>query len=320
MKKTLLSIGVLLSTLIQAQTDIRLSINHLYDGGPIALNTTLTNAQQEEFDITRLEYYVSGISLIHDGGQTTPLPDVYVLVNVEDGINLPLGNFPITNLEAIEFGIGVSDDVNHGDPSSYDANHALSPKIPSMHWGWASGYRFIAYEGNSGDNLNTLFQFHALGDNNFKKQTIETNGVTVGTTLTVALDADYKPALNSISVFDGPVKHGENYTECLQLIDNFQSNVFSESIMNPVSVVEDSGSELSIYPNPVTQFFSIELSSNIESAIKYSIVDPLGKVIQQDEYVKGELISTNDLSNGIYFIEVSTDHSTIAKQSFIVNK
>lgn len=320
MKKTILTIGVLLTTLLQAQTDVRLSINHLYDANPIAYNTTLTNSQQEEFEITRLEYYLTDITLTHDGGQTTEASDTYILINADQGTNLLIGNYPITNLESIEFGIGVASDVNHEDPSAYDADHALSPKVPSMHWGWASGYRFIAFEGNSGNNLGALFQFHALGDDNFYTQTISTNGMTNGSTLTVALDADYLHALNSISVFDGPIKHGGNYAECIQLIDNFKTSVFSESILEPVSIAENDIVELSIYPNPVSDAFNISLSNAIDEPVKYTILDPLGKVVRQDDFVKGTSISTNGLSNGIYFLEVHSGTSSIAKQSFIVNK
>ena len=62
---------MLISSLLQAQTELRLDISHLYDSSPIAYNTTLTSPQQEEFNITRLEYYITGITFTHDGGQTT---------------------------------------------------------------------------------------------------------------------------------------------------------------------------------------------------------------------------------------------------------
>jgi hypothetical protein len=320
MKKTILSLGVLLTSLLQAQTDVRISINHLYDTNPIAFNTTLTNNQQEEFEITRLEYYLTDITITHDGGQVTEASDAYLLVNAENETNVLIGNYPITNLESIEFGIGVPADVNHEDPSAYDASHALSPKIPSMHWGWASGYRFIAYEGNSGNNLGTLFQFHALGDDNFFKQTITTSGVTSGSTLTVALDADYLQALNNIPVFDGPIKHGGNYPECIQLLDNFKTSVFSVSSSAPVSISEHQGTDVNIYPNPVTNTFNVQLSDDLTDVVRYSIIDPLGKVVKQGGLVEGEPISTSELSNGVYFLEVQSGASSIAKQSFIVNK
>lgn len=321
MKKTILSIGILLSTLVQAQTDVRLSINHLFNTNPIQFNTTLTNNGQEEFEITRLEYYISGIVLTHDGGQITEASDAFVLVNAEEGTNVLLGNFPITSLESIEFGVGVTQDVNHGDPSIYDQSHALSPKIPSMHWGWASGYRFIAYEGNSGTNLGSLFQFHALGDDNFNKQTITTVGVTSGSTLTVALDADYLSALNSLSVFDGPVKHGSGYPECIQLLDNFKTSVFSVSSTDIVSIEENEKETAAVYPNPVSEEFMVELSNNTEyEQVSYTILDQLGRVVEKANLVKGHPISVRHLSDGIYFIELLSNSSSIAKQSFIVSK
>ncbi len=321
MKKTILSIGILLSTLLQAQTDVRLSINHLFNSAPVQFNTTLTNSSQEEFEITRLEYYISGITLTHDGGQITEASEAFVLVNAEEGTNVLLGNFPITNLESIEFGVGVTSDVNHGDPSLYGPYHALSPKIPSMHWGWSSGYRFVALEGNSGMNLGTLFQFHALGDDNFLKQNISTAGITNGTTLTVVLDADYLSALNTISVYDGPVKHGENYPECIQLLDNFKTSVFSVSTSDVVSIEENENEKLTVYPNPVSNELMVELTNSTEQTdVTYTIQDQLGRTIVKSNHVNGQPISVSNLSNGIYFVELHSSASSIAKQSFIVNK
>lgn len=319
MKKTILFLGALCSTLLQAQTDIRLSINHLYDSNPLEFNTTLTNSSQEEFKLERLEYYISGIVLTHDGGQVTDAPDAFVLVNGEEGTNVFLGNFPVTNLESIEFGIGVSPDVNHADPSLYSDSHPLAPKIPSMHWGWSSGYRFIAYEGRSGANLGTIFQFHALEDFNFLKQTINTSGVSSGTTLTVALDADYYGALNDISVFDGPMKHGGNYPECIQMVENFKTSVFTSSTQI-VSVSEHENTTLSIYPNPVVDEFMVEFSQQSEQPIIYTIQDQLGRIIERSTFTEGQPISTGQLSNGIYFLELNSSAESIAKQAFIVNK
>ena len=241
-----------------------------------------------------------------------------VLVNADQSTNVSLGNYSITNLEAIEFGIGVSADVNHLDPSTYSMGHALAPKVPSMHWGWASGYRFIAYEGNAGTNLGSLFQFHALGDDNFHKQTITTSGVVDGTTITVKLNAEYKAALNDITVADGPIKHGESYPECIKLIDNFKTSVFSVS--ESISVVEEDKTELSVYPNPTTHSFMVEVSDDLTGQMNYKVIDALGKTVIESEFVKGTPISTTDLSNGIYFIEIQKQGSSIAKQSFIVNK
>lgn len=320
MKKTILSLGILCTSLLQAQTDVRFSINHLFNSNPFELNTTLTNSSQEEMDIIRLEYYISDVSLTHDGGQVTVVPDAYVLVNAEAGTNISLGNFPITNLESIEFGIGVSADVNHDDPTLYNSTHALAPKIPSMHWGWASGYRFIALEGNSGMNLGTDYEFHALGDANFQKQIVITSGVNSGSMLTVALDADYYNAFNSIPVSNGPIKHGESYPECLQLIDNFKTSVFTESMSAPVSIEENASVDITLYPNPVSDAFKVNLSANINSATTYKIVDQLGRIIKQDKWIKGQSISTLEFSNGVYFIEIQSASHSIAKQSFIVNK
>lgn len=323
MKKTLITFSLLLSTLANAQTDVRLDISHLHNNNPLQFNTPITNPSSENFEITRLEYYITDITLTHDGGVMTNISDAYVLVNAENHTNIPLGNFNITSLESIEFGIGVLEDKNHLDPSTYPSSHALAPKLNSMHWGWASGYRFIAFEGNSGADLNTLFQFHALGDINFQKQTIYTNGHQNSNEIIIALNADYYSALTDISLIDGPVKHGETLPECVKLIDNFKTSVFSENTSNPVSIIENPSTAISnLYPNPVSSEFTIELNSNNTetSSYTYTIVDILGHRIESKTLASKQSVSVDKLNNGLYFLEIYSNQDQLSRQSFIVNK
>ena len=102
----------------------------------------------------------------------------------------------------------------------------LAPKSPSMHWGWASGYRFVALEGKSGDNFGQDFQIHALGNKNYFKQNIPVEGKDVNGALLVTLNADYTKAVSGMDMNSGLIEHSENKeaATCLRL---FQTSVFS---------------------------------------------------------------------------------------------
>lgn len=144
--------ALMLSSLgsVIAQSDVYIQINHKLDTDPFDFSVEHTNNLGDEFNVTRLEYYMSSITITHDGGIETVVPETWILANAGTFTNVYLGSFDITTLESVSFGIGVEGDYNHLDPASYPSEHPLAPKSPSMHWGWSPGYRFVAMEGSGG--------------------------------------------------------------------------------------------------------------------------------------------------------------------------
>lgn len=72
----------------------------------------------------------------------------------------------VNKVEAITFSVGVEQAYNHLDPASFPPDDPLAPQNPEMHWGWVSGYRFAAVEGEAGPNLDQHFEIHSIGDAN----------------------------------------------------------------------------------------------------------------------------------------------------------
>lgn len=321
MKKIILSITSLVTLVCFGQTDVKLNIRHLFNSNNLDFATVYSTPNGEDIKISRLEYYISGVKFLHDGGMETEATDVFLLVNAENGVDFPIGNYNITNLESIEFGVGVIEGANHLDPSLYAADHALAPQMNSMHWGWASGYRFIALEGLTGSDFTTTYQFHALGDQNFYTQTISTTGTTTGSELVINLDADYFNGFNLISVADGPIEHGVTETGCLSLIDNFKNSVFSERAADPVGIVETENS-FELYPNPTTNILhlnSVNDKDLTELKLQYQVFDVLGRQILADE-LNNSTISVDDLNGGLYFIELNKEGKLFGRQSFLVKE
>jgi len=65
-----------------------------------------------QFKLTRLEYYISGISITHDGGMETKVSDTYILAKANQTNSVLLGNLDVTNIESINFSIGVDQPPN----------------------------------------------------------------------------------------------------------------------------------------------------------------------------------------------------------------
>jgi hypothetical protein len=151
MKKILfLLISILTFNKIHAQKNVTLIINHKLGANNFAFNTTAQNDLMQNFQITRVDYYISGIKIIHDGGQITPVQD-YILVKGSYSVSEPLGSMNVTNVEGIKFSIGVDSPANNEDPALKLG--PLAFQTPSMHWGWGAGYRFVALEGKVGNTL-----------------------------------------------------------------------------------------------------------------------------------------------------------------------
>lgn len=136
MKKSILSIFVLLVAFnLSAQKQVTLTIKHLLGTNPFGFNVASQNDLTHNFKITRVDYYISSIKLIHDGGMIMSVPNHYILAKGDNNVIDLLGTFNVTNVEGIKFSIGVEMPVNTADPTVWLAPHPLSPQAPSMHWG-----------------------------------------------------------------------------------------------------------------------------------------------------------------------------------------
>lgn len=297
-----------------AQKDVYFKLNHILGTSSFAFNQSTPNDVGSDFQITRLQYYISNITLHHDGTQT-PVSNKFILVDANTVTNELLGNFAVTTLDSISFAIGVGNAENHLDPTLYAANHPLAPQAPSMHWGWTAGYRFVAIEGVSGVSMSDVFQMHCLGDNNYKTKTIVTTGNAVNSDLEVVIDADYAKALSAIDVTAGVISHGETGA-ARTVLNNFNALVFSNGSMSvPVTKLENIN--IAVYPNPVRigQALQIEVDQAFETSVE--VYDLTGKACQNMNYSPDDQ-SIRFMDSGWYILNIKKDGKTIATQKISV--
>ena len=70
MKTVLQLIFIMLCTLaLNAQSSVNIQINHFLDGVQFQNETNCTNDLGNDFIVDRLQYYLSGVSIIHDEEQ-----------------------------------------------------------------------------------------------------------------------------------------------------------------------------------------------------------------------------------------------------------
>lgn len=275
-----------------------------------------------QMKFTRFEYYLSEIKITHDGGQVTPCTDVVLLVRPAQDSMYSLGQMPgISSVEAITFFVGVPQYLNHLDPATYPPSHPLAPQNPSMHWGWTAGYRFAAIEGDAGTNLAQHFEFHALGNANYKTQTIATIAKQVAPDMKmIHLIADYAQAVNAINLSVGPIVHGSSGA-AVTLLDNFRNVVFTAETASAVIDPVFSG-QFSVVPNPLRDA-APQVNFSLPSGEGYAltVTDLTGKIIVRRSLAAGEnqSVSLEKMPNaGLYFVHLWQNGSPVAVEKLLV--
>jgi hypothetical protein len=304
LKYTLLIALCMITMVSSAQTNVKFKINHKLGSADFSLNTGVQNNLGHDFELFRMQYYVSSISIVHDTGKVTPATGVYLLVDASKEVTFDLGSYDVENIEAINFSIGVNSPENNEDPTQWPTDHPLYPKAPSMHWGWASGYRFVAMEGEVGENLNTMFQIHALGNQNYFKISIPAAGQDVNGDLLIEINADYTKAVEDISISSGVVTHGD-FGEAVQLLHNFRDHVYTsmEGTGNTLSVKDEAAVKLAVYPNPSAGNVSINTPNN-ELIEKVVVRNVMGQEISVNELTPSSNVSLHIEEKGMYFLDV----------------
>jgi len=311
MKKILLlTFVILFNYIIKGQNkEVAVVINHLYDGEVLSFDNTYIIGDNIPIRFDRIEYYIHLNSLISNQNIATDLIDKYILVNADQN-NYNIGEIELLDddLISLNFNIGVEYNLNHADPSLQDSSHPLAPQFPSMHWGWAAGYRFAALEGmidkNQDSVMETVFQYHPV-DDSYYSDTITCDGIIENqNNVTIFINANYDRLIENIGTDQGGVYHGIHEENGL-LMDNFsRNNVFT--VPENLNLNETYFSN-AVFPNPFSN--TIQLNLNENSIIK--VYNSHGILLDEYKLDKGEQrINTEKLLNGIYILSIQSKSGT----------
>ena len=311
MKKIiLLTFLTLINYSIKGQNkEIVVEINHLYDGEVLNFDSTYIVGNNIPIRFDRIEYYIHLNSLISNQNIATDLIDKYILVNANQN-NYNIGEIELLDddLISLNFNIGVEYNLNHADPTLQDSGHPLAPQFPSMHWGWAAGYRFAALEGmidkNQDSVMETVFQYHPV-DDSYYSDTITCNGIIENeNNVTIFINANYDRLIENIGTDEGGVYHGIHEENGL-LMDNFsRNNVFTvpENLNLKETYISNA-----VFPNPFSN--TIQLNLNENSIVK--VYNSLGILVDEYKLDKGQQqINTQTLLNGLYILYIQSKSGT----------
>jgi transforming growth factor-beta-induced protein len=141
--------------------------------------------------------------------------------------------------------------------------------------------------------------------------------VVSGTVLSTDLTAGPVPTLsgdNVIVSLTGGVKINDaNVTTADLISDNGVVHVLDRVLLSSfLGIDEATSSIVNVYPNPFIESLSI---SGLENA-EYTIVDNSGKIVLNGKLNQAEVISTANLSAGVYMLSVS-NNNTIEKRQIV---
>lgn len=296
---------VFLSASVTAQTSVALRIDHKAGQSDFDGPSGWVTPMGEEVEIDRLEYYLSMFTLVHDGGQETAIDGSYVLANAFVDEAHALGEVEgVDNVEGLKFFVGIDPENNHADPASWPNEHPLAPQVPSMHWGWSAGYRFIALEGGAGINGVVAHEIHALGDDNHTPGQMEVVASVEEGVLMLDVEADVFGFYNTMSVSGGLINHGEN-GEAVLVCNNLADHVFrlpgASSMEAPA--VREFGFELVSLEGGAELIFNAPLATTTE----IELLDVLGRPVQKLSISEGTVRFTIvDVRQGAFLISVTS--------------
>lgn len=99
---------------------------------------------------------------------------------------------------------------------------------------------------------------------------------------------------------------------------SIEANVESGDCIGVITAVKDSRmNELTIYPNPMTDFVYIELPETFNSVYNLQLLDLSGKTLREVSFKRKYELKKESLKSGIYLIRISTKNQVITRKVII---
>jgi cytochrome c peroxidase len=143
-----------------AQT-LRLEIEPQWNGHLLKLGRDLVTADGEVLSFSRIDALLSELALQRADGTWIESESWFAHLNTEQStLSASADGLPPVEFKTIRFRVGLNEKTDSANPLQWAADHPLNPEVCGMHWGWQSGYVFMAIEGHSGREKLNGFSYH----------------------------------------------------------------------------------------------------------------------------------------------------------------
>ena len=304
-RSTLLMLSAIVPLFSVAQTDLNLRLNHTFDGDYFQYGTVY-QLDGYAVEFSRVQYYLSGWEVTHDGGQTLALPDAYILAsgNISD---YSLGQENITTLEGVTFDLGVDSLRNNMGTDNWSSGHPLAAQTPSMDWSWPDGYFFWTIDGKvDGDNdgiPDLHFQLHGMGDH-LLTDVNGFNGLNLtGNTVTIELFVNIADWLHDISLrYVGIAHDGLHDNSKVKENTNAETVFTLDNTLGGEELKQDKASIYADYTMPYAPTIYYDLAT--DGNVSINVVNAAGQTVlcSEDQPAAGNFFIRKELPDGMYII------------------
>ncbi|MFD0895193.1 cytochrome C peroxidase [Luteolibacter ambystomatis] len=152
----------------EAQHRLDVEVMPCFGPAPLAFDTLgLETGTHRSVSVTRCDLLLSAAALQREDGGWIGMEKWSAYLGMREGkTRFALPNIPEGKFKRLRFHIGLSSQMNHGDPSRHAPRHPLNPLVNGMHWGWQGGYVFAALEGRwrGADGAMGGYSYHLAND------------------------------------------------------------------------------------------------------------------------------------------------------------
>lgn len=167
---------------------LTVSIEHTFAGEPLSFEKTHTLPDGRIVSVSRLDYLVTEFAILKKDGTAMQAHEQAAFISLGKArTTFVLPNVPGGDYAGVAFRIGVPVGWERRDPTLWPAGHALNPAVCGLHWGWQSGYIYMALEGRYGEQGG--YSFHLARAENLMTVRLEKDWhCESDTALTLRLD------------------------------------------------------------------------------------------------------------------------------------
>jgi hypothetical protein len=303
------------------------SFDHKIGSEQLVLNQTIFPIwNNKNVIITRAQFYLSEIGIQLTDGTLMPITDQYILVNANTpNAEFDLGSWPLDAAHGTTLHLGVPKIVNHNDPATYPADHPLALQNPTMHWGWSSGYRFIAIEGkvdNNGDGVpETAFEYHNLGDALYKSLQLTGTKNAENGILNLHLVIDYSKLFMNMTLSGNLIQHGSAAANVAMMNNAATQNFIVWPTASSTHEVITNSLNIKTFPNPANAETLLEYNLPASGLLELTLGNTLGQTVRSIHGLSTSgviRIETATLPEGIYQCAFYENSSLIGRKQLIV--
>jgi len=317
------------ASVLSAQTtnQVKISFEHKAGSGFMALGHAVFPIwNNKNVRINRAKFYISEIEIHHSDNGSTLLSDQYLLVDAGDPlVEFDLGAWPVDASQAITLHVGVPPSVNHLDPTTYPASHPLAPQNPTMHWGWAAGYRFLVIEGevdNNNDGVpETIFEYHSVGDELYKA--VELAGLKTAENGVLHLNfvLDYAKLFNNMTMSGNVIHHGATTMNVSMMNNSAEAGFITMPAVSANHDVSANSLNLSASPNPFSGETLIRYELPASGLLTLVVTNALGQPVHTFNNlpaIGSVRFEKGNLPAGVYQYAFYENKGLLARKSFII--